>query len=723
MQSFDVVKHIDEYLKKSLHLPFFVSVECDSDYIDLCSSKLFGLHIIKVSDYCTDDSQPDYDRLFDDLKHMSGSVLLLGMGEAVQFFRNNRPIQSIKDTTFPCKIVVLCRGISSLLDEFCANEPKFAKQRCCSVQGSYDCTVIAVSNSFTFEQAVRGYKALLQALESGYHNGKIYVQTNLPIKTAYIIENAYSAIKELIPSFSVPHDALSDKQWQEFLIDNKVNGFPFEHWRTYLSFMMDLPTNEYLKAVTVHSANYSEYQYNLLNYILEVPHTALEFYKLYLQRKKLLKDYDKDKISAYIAQSREKGSDRVYYLTDNTPEERYEIIMAISESHSVPENLEYIFPDLAYYLYDYVFSDDLPEELTEYFTKYKHQKLFNKMEIEFLEQVEQLSRNGNRIYNYLRAKDSIIEKYDDGNTKLVWIDALGVEYLGFIQKVAVEIGLSLKIQIGRSVLPTLTEFNSDFYYKSWNGKKTEKIKALDDMKHEGINYCDLRPQDVPVYLSDELAVIREALKKIKSMLLQTDTSILLASDHGASRLVILHNHKNKWVMKDTGKHGGRCCPLSDIDVKPDYASRETAPNGEEFWVLANYDRFQGGRETGVELHGGATLEEVVVPIIKIKLADTVNRPKIKNETDNPQYTYNTDPVIVLFCPNPVINLRIKMEGKMYTAERQNDNRYRVVLKDCAKRERNTLIECFDGDDFLTSFEVLISSKAIKKDTYTDDFFS
>ena len=608
-----------------------------------------------------------------------------------------------------------------MLNEFCANETRFKKMRFLSIDGAYDCRVIGVSSSYPFPEAAKGYKVLLQNMESGVI-GKVYVQTDLAIHTTYNIEDAYSAVKDQIPSFSISSKALSDIQWKEFLNDNNNIGFALEHWRTYLSYLLNPPANAYLKAVTVHSSDYSEYQYNLLNYLLDVSYTDPEFEQLYRLRKELFKDYGADKISSYIAQSQQKGSDRMYYLTDNTKEERYEIIMAISESKVIPDNLTTIYPDLAYYLNGYIFSDKLPPELTEYFTEYKRQKLINKLNDAFLEWVDRLSLDGKRIFNLLRSKNSIIEKYDDGQTRLVWIDALGVEYLGFIQKIAHELELSLSIQIGYSVLPTLTEHNKGFY-DSWKGKKSKKIHQLDDMKHEGVSYRDLSTKDAPVYLSDELAIIRDSLKKIKGMLLQGDKSVLLVSDHGASRLVIVHNNENKWIMKDSGKHGGRCCPVSDIDTKPDYASKEKTESGEEFWVLANYDRFQGGRKTGVELHGGASLEEVIVPIIKIELADTVNRPKIKNETDNPQYTYSTDPIIILFCPTPVTNLCVKIEGKMYKAEKQEDNRYRIVLKNCKKFERTVTVECFDGDDALTSFEVLISGKASKKDTYADDFFS
>jgi len=64
------------------------------------------------------------------------------------------------------------------------------------------------------------------------------------------------------------------------------------------------------------------------------------------------------------------------------------------------------------------------------------------------------------------------------------------------------------------------------------------------------------------------------------------------------------------------KHGGRCCVWKEgLSAVSPYAS----DNENDYCVLANYDRFEGGKYTGVELHGGATLEEVVVPIIRLSL--------------------------------------------------------------------------------------------------------
>ena len=89
------------------------------------------------------------------------------------------------------------------------------------------------------------------------------------------------------------------------------------------------------------------------------------------------------------------------------------------------------------------------------------------------------------------------------------------------------------------------------------------------------------------------------------------------SDHGASRLAVIYGQENeKLELEEKGKHSGRCCPTKE-DPNIPYVSYW---NG--FAVLANYERFKGGRKANVEVHGGATLEEVVVPIIVLSKKPT-----------------------------------------------------------------------------------------------------
>ena len=88
--------------------------------------------------------------------------------------------------------------------------------------------------------------------------------------------------------------------------------------------------------------------------------------------------------------------------------------------------------------------------------------------------------------------------------------------------------------------------------------------------------------------------------------------IIIISDHGASRLAVINQSESELFELDSqAGHSGRCCE-TDEKVDNPYV---TYDNG--FAVLANYDRFKGGRQANVEVHGGATLEEMVVPIIEI----------------------------------------------------------------------------------------------------------
>lgn len=139
------------------------------------------------------------------------------------------------------------------------------------------------------------------------------------------------------------------------------------------------------------------------------------------------------------------------------------------------------------------------------------------------------------------------------------------------------------------------------------------IKSLDDLKHHGEEEFDFTNNAIPTYLSSELDILRKTIEKIATKLMNGEYKrAVMISDHGASRLSVLSKSENQWGSASNAEHSGRCCPISEIEEKPSCAIEE---NG--YWVLANYDRFKGGRRANVEVHGGATLEEVVIPIIEM----------------------------------------------------------------------------------------------------------
>jgi hypothetical protein len=166
-------------------------------------------------------------------------------------------------------------------------------------------------------------------------------------------------------------------------------------------------------------------------------------------------------------------------------------------------------------------------------------------------------------------------------------------------------------------------------------------------------------------------------------------------------------------MASKGKHAGRCCPSSDVDVKSQYAIEERG-----FWVLANYDRFKGGRKASVEVHGGATLEEVVIPIIEIALFD--NKIEVKNTTPVVKASFRKNAEIVLFSKNILQNVSVRANGRQYYAEPVGNNKYKIIFPDI-KQAGKYAADVLEGDNLIGQVEFDIVPESGK--TNDSDWFN
>lgn len=240
-------------------------------------------------------------------------------------------------------------------------------------------------------------------------------------------------------------------------------------------------------------------------------------------------------------------------------------------------------------------------------------------------------------------------------------------------------------------------------------------KQLDDIKHNGDKDFNFETQKLPIHLAAELKVIDDALYWSKSELLQNKTrEVIIASDHGASRLAVISNTENKWEMATEGLHSGRCCPINEINEKPKAATEEHG-----FWVLANYDRFKGGRKASVEVHGGASLEEVLVPIIRITLVN--GRIELKNMTEIAYSSWDEDPVIEIFSPSPLDNLQIRFNGKIYQAVPIGERKYRVTFNNFRKSGEYSA-EALDGDNLIGEVKFKINKRSGDTNSHEEDEF-
>ena len=400
----------------------------------------------------------------------------------------------------------------------------------------------------------------------------------------------------------------------------------------------------------------------------------------------------------------QKEEQAIYYLTDNTRQEK-ELIITLLEKYyqntsknEIEKILSLVYPDLYAYIRDYRYNVPL---LDNYFSMYTYSKVINKVIPELEELMTQQARL--REYNLiLEPRTAKMDKIDKTDSQLYFMDAMGVEYLSYILAKCKEKELMANTTICCANLPSITsknkEFVSDFETR---GLLVNSIKELDEIKHHGTNDYDYRQRKQPIHIIRELEIIDETLDNIKLKLTQGNCEkAIMVSDHGASRLAVIHETENMWEMQSKGEHSGRCCPKTDADVKSEFATEEDG-----FWVIANYDRFKGGRKANVEVHGGATLEEVVVPIIEItKFAEDIEVSIIEKVIT---VSFRKKAAIRLFSKTKLQNVAVLIDGKYYDAKEQDNNMYLVDMPQLKKAKRYS-VDVYASNNLIAtglSFEI------------------
>lgn len=688
------LSRIQSYLISDVSTPFFVVVDDSDEYIELVD-ELVNLRPKRVSDYCAnEDSFPNYDSLCAHLSSVDQDTLLLGLGESTRLSGDETVLGRVKDLTVPSKVVVFCRGIRNAVKNLCSDDRKFGtERRLCLLKAASSYDVIQLPSSLGVV-AEEGLKALLRRLEGGVSDS-VYVKTTLSLRNTREVNSTFNVLQLIEPAFAVHSDCLQESHWAEYLEDRNLDGFRLSHWRNFLKLKLEPPKDTYLKYVVERAANHSDYKRLLFTALLDFSWKDDSFSEMYESRKKLLQDATDHDVAGYVAETKVKDADRFYYLTDNTAVERQAIIEALGGMSEVPVNLEAIYPDLFAYLHDYTFTGNKGELLTAYFAEYKRQKLFNRLSPEFYNKVSALAVDGSRPYNSLKTRGEVLDSLNKDDTALYWIDAFGAEFIGYIQSRAQSLGLRITVHVARANLPTITSFNNDFY-EAWDGEKAQ-TKGLDKLKHEGEQDFNFETTKLPIHLPTELQIIEEVLEWAARKLTGKEVGkVLLVSDHGASRLAVINEQECKWEMASKGKHSGRCCPSDEADVKSEYATQE---NG--FWVLANYDRFKGGRKASVEVHGGATLEEVVVPLIEVELFD--NNISVSNTTPITTTSFRKNAEIVLFSTSVLKNVSVSVSGKHYAAESIGNQKHKVVFPDI-KRTGMYTVDVYEDDNLIGQIE-------------------
>lgn len=749
-----ICPEVGRYLESAKGLPFFYAVG-DIAYVDILNElKQIGLKVIKVSDFCTkDDRFPDYDSLIEnfrtlDIDYKDNRFVVIGLGESLALKGADdakKVLRRIKSVTLGnARVVILLRGIAPCLKEIFAEDPRLLAKNLGFVDNDCSTNIFVTNNKVIKNKNCEGIKGVLSELENGVTgNVNTTISMDLPdsLFPIKVIDNAYEALIKAFAQLKVSEKCGTNEQWMRLLnmysqkpdevrqyfaeyINNEneiyehIVGDTYRIWMYFLNLKMfsEKIQNSYLQYVVYDTDNVGELKDKILIEIIDIPHTDKRFKEYYQNRKKLLRSFPESELAYFVSENQINPDGEIYNYTDTTDLEKRQIVNWIS-NNSWNDMISDLYPQLGLYMRKYIFNcGSISDQLTEYFEKYKLQKIQNKISDEFLELVDKYGKIF--LYTKLPTRDSAINKIENKqSTYLYWIDALGVEYLSFIVGMANKRGLSVNVDITRADLPTITSINKSFYER-WPGNLKYKEEDLDNTKHKEKGGFFYTQEKTPVHLIRELEIIEKAIDAaVSSLALHKCKQFVIASDHGASRLAVIKEKENPHQTDTRGEHSGRCCKAYDEEDR-EYIIEE---NG--YFVRTDYERYAGSRAANVEVHGGATLEEVVVPVITLSLKRSLevdirimNADKLTADRHDGTYVE-----FYISYVEQKENISVVIDGAKYKAICKNETHYAVWLTDI-KRQKKCVAELFDGNDLIGTLDLEIKGKTATINSDFDDMF-
>lgn len=746
---------VQDYIASAKGLPFFYLIG-DAEYASvLAELKENGISIVRMSDFCfKDDKYPSIDELIDnfrtsDIDYRNNKFAVVGLGEFLAIKGSayaDKELRRLKSTTLgTARVILLLRGVSIQASRIIEEDSRMKANKRAYIS-SDTVTQAAVLNTAPESGMVKniGIKYLIHAFEDGAC-GAVTAATSLDLSNSLLpvtsLFDAYAILNATVKGFNLENEIGTNEQWSRILKEMKdtgnsmpalfekygidagifdnlheaITGLEFKNWLAfvYCKWNQAKISNLYLKYVVDKTVHYEDFKDNILTMITAFSHTDPDFHKMYENRKRLVRDFPDEDAAIFLKANEVDQEEAIYRFTDNTSYERKAIIKWIAH-HGISNAIEYVYPALAAYLRKYTFTCPvLAPELTAYVDAYKRQKVSNHLDSDFVKKVEDYASRF--LYAQLPTRDSAIQAIQDKkNAYLYWIDALGVEYLSYIESLAKKKGLSMRVDITRCDLPTITKVNKQFFV-NWIGDMKFKENELDEIKHkEEGGYLFTNDED-PIHIPAELAVIEKAINTAAiELTMHRCHSFVIASDHGASRLAVLHKQEVPYDTDTKGEHSGRCCALfegCDVPFKVEENN---------YIVLSDYGRFKKSRAANVEVHGGATLEEVVVPVITLTLKKNAGVQIQVVQPDKIQLDRHKGVTLQLYISDTnSSSISIDLNDKRYAGTSHDGKHFTFALSDI-KRAKDYTVEVYDAEDLIGTIIFTVKGKTA---TVNDDFDS
>lgn len=327
-------------------------------------------------------------------------------------------------------------------------------------------------------------------------------------------------------------------------------------------------------------------------------------------------------IVEFIGQTKELG-DALQFLNCGTNAERVEIVRRASKedlSYGLPKEYGELFPTFAkYFSSEFEFED---AATTTYFNEYRRHKISGSITDSFVKLAYDLV-----VPKTYPSRDAVIaELRTQSDVALLVVDAMGAEYMPLLIALAKHCGMNIESKtVATAKLPTQTIFNP---IKWDEARILPEIKTIDNIVHNGAAKYETSifernfAETLRVFETEIMNRIADGLNRF--------TRVVVTSDHGASRLaVIAHNEDKSKTLQWNGQPDDWRYSLAPKGTsRPPELEQAYFPESEKtYWIVRGYNRLpkMGGKL--YELHGGATLEEILVPIVVFTKNTVVEVPK------------------------------------------------------------------------------------------------
>ena len=317
----------------------------------------------------------------------------------------------------------------------------------------------------------------------------------------------------------------------------------------------------------------------------------------------------------------------------------------------------------------------LTDELSTYIREYKDLKIKDTFSMAFSDSSENIW-----IHEY-QTRAQILNKIKNSRKAYyIWIDGMGIEWIDLLLlKISAESNelVNPSVTVGTAVLPTITSSNMSCADEETVSLKLNDLDSLGHVKDKtDTNYFSIIAKQLSLISSIAQDVAKIAKK-------HPGKDIVITADHGMSRHAAKGFHSIDGVKAPNKAKIfslGRYCEIPESEVVPSLS--HTMKSG-RIIAFKTHAHFSTSGYAPGELHGGASPEEILVPIIHFQRNNTPQRPK----TAPCSYSINSTIYLSgsgmgelrISTQGPVDKVTVEIQATRIVAKNIGDNEWSVML--------------------------------------------